>query len=329
MGTYKAAIFDEIQKNELNILFQAFSHSGIDYMPLKGIVLKQLYPNPEMREMRDADILIRLEQYTAIAEIMIKLGYHEVKESDHELVWSKPSFMTVELHKRLISSYNKDYYSYFGDGWQRVRCSEIDQNRYEMPPEDQLIYLFTHFAKHYRNGGIGIKHFVDIWLYMDTNLGLNMEYINAELTKLQLYEFFQNIHNTIDVWFNGADANEMSNFITERIFASGAYGAKNEKSLAACVKRLKTIGSVSGVRRKNILDLIFLPYPSMCVKYPILRSIPFLLPVFWIVRIIQAALFKPNNVRKRCADVRTASAENINRYQDELEYVGLDFNFKE
>lgn len=329
MATYNAAIFDENQQNELSILFQAFSHSGIDYMPLKGIVLKQLYPNPEMRIMSDADILIRLEQYTDITEIMLKLGYHEVVESDHELIWSKPPFMTIELHKRLIPSYNKDYYSVFGDGWQLARRSDIDQHRYEMHPEDQLVYLFTHFSKHYRDGGIGIKHFIDLWLYMDKHSGLNMEYVKAEFTKLQLYEFFQNVHNTIDVWFNGTGSNKMSDFITERIFASGAYGADDDKIIAASVKRLKTMGSVSHVQRRNIFDLIFLPYRSMCVKYPILRRIPFLLPVFWIARIIQTALFKPDNVRKKRAYIRTVSRENINRYHDELVYVGLDFNFKE
>ncbi|MEA4964563.1 MAG: nucleotidyltransferase family protein [Oscillospiraceae bacterium] len=328
-GTYKATILDENQKNELSILFQTFSHSGIDYMPLKGIVLKQLYPSPEMREMSDADILIRLEQYTEIAKIMLKLGYHEVVESDHELIWSQPPFMTIELHKRLIPSYNKDYYAVFGDGWQLARRSDIDWHRYEMLPEDQLVYLFTHFAKHYRDGGIGIKHFVDLLLYMDTNLGLNMEYVKAELTKLQLYEFFQNVHNTIDVWFNDTDSNEMSDFITKRLFASGAYGADDEKTVAASVKRLKAMGSASHVQRRNILDLIFLPYPSMCVKYPILRRIPFILPVFWIIRAVQTALFKPDNIRKRRDKIRIASKENINRYHDELVYVGLDFNFKE
>lgn len=39
----------------------AFDAGGIDYMPLKGSILKDLYPRHEMRMMGDADILIRME----------------------------------------------------------------------------------------------------------------------------------------------------------------------------------------------------------------------------------------------------------------------------
>lgn len=50
-------------------VFAAFDKNGIAYMPLKGILLKKLYPCPEMRVMGDLDILIKTEQYTKIKSI--------------------------------------------------------------------------------------------------------------------------------------------------------------------------------------------------------------------------------------------------------------------
>ena len=82
-------------------LSRAFNANGVDHMPLKGCNMKKLYPAHELRGMGDADILIRVEQYPKIKEIMKGLGYRAVMESDHELVWETDR-LHLELHKRLI-----------------------------------------------------------------------------------------------------------------------------------------------------------------------------------------------------------------------------------
>ena len=64
----------------------AFEKNGIAHMPLKGILMKQLYPRPDMRIMGDADILIRVEQYEKIKPLLEELGFAEKLESDHELI---------------------------------------------------------------------------------------------------------------------------------------------------------------------------------------------------------------------------------------------------
>ena len=51
-------------------LFDAFEENGIDYLPLKGCQMKQLYPKPELRVMGDADILIRAGQYSQAEQWM-------------------------------------------------------------------------------------------------------------------------------------------------------------------------------------------------------------------------------------------------------------------
>ena len=64
---------------------------------------------------------------------MQNLGYSEGSESDHELIWRKGNKILIELHKRIIPSYNKDYYAYFGDGWQLATQKTKGKNfAYEM-----------------------------------------------------------------------------------------------------------------------------------------------------------------------------------------------------
>ena len=100
--TCKSMMVSQRQMYEIGRLESAFEEAGIEYMPLKGTILKGLYPQPEMRAMGDADILIKLEQYPQIEPIMQGLGFEFERDSDHELVWKTPS-LYLELHKYLLT----------------------------------------------------------------------------------------------------------------------------------------------------------------------------------------------------------------------------------
>ena len=324
--TVQYAMYSTRQMKLIGQLFAAFDQAEIDYMPLKGTLLKAMYPAPEMRTMGDADILIRTEQYDRIKPIMEQLGYTEKLESDHELVWQKPNSY-IELHKRLIPSYNKDYYAYFGDGWQLAK--EKTGTRYAMTDEDQLIYLFTHYAKHYRDSGIGLNQILDIWVYRNSKKDLDEAYILQELQKLQLDQFYRNTLDTLAVWFDGKAPTAVTEMITSVILNSGVYGTNEAKILSAALKDAQKSGSTKGVRKRRFLRTVFLPYRHMREKYRVLEKAPVLLPVFWVVRIVTVLLFKRKKLAKANRDYSTASAQNIDAYGQALHLVGLDFNFKE
>jgi len=320
-------LINKISEDKLDSI-KAFDKNRIDYLPLKGTLLKNMYPKTEMRVMSDADILIRTEQYDRIWPIMVELGYNLKVESDHEFVWKKQNIV-IELHKRLIPSYNKDYYAYYGDGWRLGNASSDDTTRYTMSAEDEMIYLFTHFAKHYRDAGVGIKHIVDLWVYKTNTKALDNDYIIKELKKLQLDVFYKNVMDTLEVWFNNGSATEETKLITQIIFNSGVYGTHKNHILSAAVKTTKTLGTSQKTRAKRIIDTIFLPYSSMVEKYKILNKVPILLPFMWVVRWFEAIFIRKGSIEYNQQRLKILSAENINDYQSALNFVGLDFNFKE
>ena len=326
--TCQLMAFRTNQMHEISRLFQSFDKNKVDYMPLKGTVLKKMYPKAEMRIMSDADILIRTEQYEAIKAIMVELGYTEKYESDHEFVWKRGK-VVIELHKRLIPSYNKDYYAYYGDGWRLGKPISNDSTHYTMAGEDELIYIFTHFAKHYRDAGVGIKHILDIWVYKDNKKDLNEEYILSELKKLQLDKFYKNVMDTLAVWFNNGTPTEQTELITRIIFDSGVYGTHEAHILSAAVKTTKTLGSARKTKLKRLIDTIFLPYSSMVEKYEILNKAPILLPFMWVVRWFEAIFIRKGSIKYNQQRLKILSTEKINDYQSALNFVGLDFNFKE
>lgn len=327
-ATCRYMYIDERQRWELEKLQTVFQENGIDYMPLKGMLMKSLYPRTDMRIMGDADILIRLEQYDKIKPLLSDLGFTEKLESDHELVWTKQN-LYLELHKWVIPSYNKDYAAYFGDGWRLAKpCAEIPCC-YKMSDEDQMIYLFTHFAKHYRDGGIGIRHLTDLYVYRKAKPQLNEGYIENELKILQLDVFYKNICATLNAVFENGPESDITRMIKTVILNSGLYGTETEHVLASVVREKANGSTTKQVRRKQWLQLVFPPCSVMQIKYPVLKRAGFLLPVMWIVRAFSALWNRPYKVRRQRKRLKLMSADRVDNYEQALRTVGLAFNFKE
>ncbi len=324
--TYKMVYHDQNQLYFIDLIEKSFKDNGIDYMLLKGASIKKYYPSSELRLMSDIDVLIKTEQYEKIREALLQIGLTEVAESNHELIWKSDSGVNIELHKHLIPTYNDDYYAYYTDPWKKFAKGE--GNRFQMSPEDEYIYIFTHMTKHYRDGGIGLRHIIDIYFFALKNPDLDMQYIENELEKPELNEFHKNILNMIDVWFNGKQATVLSDYMTERIIKSGAYGLIDARDYANAARKSAMAASVSVAKKRAILHSMFLPLSELKKKYPILRKMPFLLPVMWVVRWIDAILNKRDNIARQAERIGRIDTDIVDRYNKELEIVGLKFRLK-
>ena len=327
--TYKSILVDDRQNKALRQLMNAFEANGICYMPVKGILMKQLYPKTDMRVMGDADILIRMDQYDRIRPIVEQLGYQEKLESDHEFVWQKPA-LYLELHKRLIPSYNYDYAAYYGDGWQLGHPVADNSCRFTMTDEDHMVYLFAHFAKHYRDGGIGIRHMLDLYMYRKAKPDMNAAYIYGELEKLRLQVFYENIFRTLDVWFANGQADAITEMITKFVFASGVYGATDAHHIAQGIRdKAEEGGTSKQVRTRAWLRMAFLPYEFMQEKYPILKKVPILLPIMWVVRWVRALFTEPQVIFQQSQLIKLLREDKLDAWETHMQAVGLAFCFEE
>lgn len=309
------------QLNDVRRVCEAFEAEQIDYMLLKGSKLNALYPKPELRVMADADILIRVEQREPIEAIMRRLGFREDVESDHELNWDSDA-LHLELHKRLVPSYHEAEYAYFGDGW--GRAVKLGTCRYDMTPEDEYIFLFAHFAKHYTDGGIGIRHALDLWVYRRANPGLDSAYIRNELKSLHLDRFHENVVCLLQFWFEDGHGNETSPLLGEFIFQSGVWGNVESHYLAQESKDQKDASSFAAGRLKSILRIVFPSREYAQVRYPILRKAPFLLPAVWVVIWVRTLLFNRGAIKRRQQEFKTVTDEKLDTYRRSMEFVGID-----
>ena len=320
----KGFMVSETQMHALQQLYTAFDEAGIEYMPVKGCNMKSRYPKSELRMMGDADILFQPSQYDMIVPILDSLGFSYQKELDPEIVWQSKE-LYLELHKRLLPSYNKDFDAYFGDGWKLGKIKS--GSRYSMTPEDEWIYLFTHFTKHFRDGGIGCRHVLDLWVFRRAFPDLNEKYVKEELAKLQMLEFYENICDLIGVWFEELQENEKTRFITEFVFSSGSFGAIESKIISQTLRESKHSSLAFSGRLVHIWRVLFRSAEELKDEYPVLMKMPWLLPLIWVIRPFHKLLFQRDAVKLQKKKMSALSQDNIQQRQDMLNYVGLDYWF--
>ena len=96
----KALVKDITQQMELESLCAALSGAGIRFLPLKGCVIKGLYPQSDMRTMSDIDILIDERNAAAARGVMEGLGYScEHFGYDIHDIYYKPPVMNVAFRR--------------------------------------------------------------------------------------------------------------------------------------------------------------------------------------------------------------------------------------
>ena len=121
---------------ERTAIFAEMEHRGIWYMPLKGSVLKDLYPENGMREMADNDVLYDAGKRTELREIMLSMGYSA--ESDkwaNPDVYMKPPVLNFEMHTLLFGA-AIDFYAYYQNPKRLMIPDEGSKYGYHFSDED-------------------------------------------------------------------------------------------------------------------------------------------------------------------------------------------------
>ncbi|MBO4467852.1 MAG: nucleotidyltransferase family protein [Clostridia bacterium] len=322
----KGIYIDQKQAFLLNLLTETFQKNEFCFSVLKGPRLKKLYPKSDMREMSDLDVLVKVDQFDRIRPVLLDLGFVEHEESIHEMIWTYQD-LKIEFHKQLIPSNNKDYFAFFGDGWDFVKPTHDGSFEYEMSKEDEFLFLFVHIAKHFRDSGIGIRYVIDLWLCRKA-FSLDEEHLEKNFEKLNLTKFYHNFLKTTDVWFEGAKDSDITSFMTDYIFSCCVRGT-NENSVLSTGLLAKKYGSVVSGKKLTFLRLVFPDFRRMTVKYPVLKKAPVLLPFCYIARWFEALFFRRDTISKHTKELEMQTDENIKEYEENLKFMGIEYCFEE
>ena len=288
------------------------------YIPLKGSVIKELYPKPWLRTGCDIDILVHEEDVdAAAAAIADELGYEIKGKGEHDISILATEGVYVELHFSLLEeSRGRNLSKVLSDVWKHASPCESGSFRYEL--DDAMFYFYhvAHMAKHFVDGGCGLRPFLDLWL-MERSKNYHTNETKHLLKKGKLVDFAETAVQLSEAWFSGKEHTETTRLMAEFVMSGGCFGTAQTKMLSHQQR--------SGGRLKYTLSRIFVPYDDLKGQYPIIKKYRFLTPFCEICRLFSLVFGKKKKFRKKyISNMKNVPDEHIDNINLLFERVGLE-----
>ena len=281
-------------QEERKALYQFLNEEGISFLPLKGIIIKDYYPDPNSREFADNDILFANGD-EKIKKYFVKRGYQVelFRRSNHDVYLKKP-FYNFEMHCSLFGETgdNEKIVEYFSNYLDKALVKE--NKEYYLSKEDFYIYFTAHSYKHFNNSGCGIRTLIDYYLYLKKEQ-LDFDYINKELDKLGLLDFSNRISSLSIKLFDNQELNQEEEEMLLFIASSGTYGTL-EHSVAKGVKEKGKFG--------YFMARVFPPYRFYKSAFPWAYKRPILIPFAWMARFFRVLFKNPKKAKTELKTIR-------------------------
>lgn len=266
-------------------ILKEFEEKQIWYMPLKGIILKRLYPHTGMRQMSDNDILFDAEKAEDVREIMASFGYGtEIYDEGHRDDYRKLPMFHFEMHRVLFDEKTlpQSLYRYYRDVKKLLIKDSGNKFGYHLSDEDFYLYMIAHEYKHFAWGGTGLRSLLDTCVYLKKySETLDWDYITAESEKLGIAEFEKKNRSLALRVFHAGGMQKLSEKETELLdyfIESEAYGSTPH----AIRNYSRHVGMFRYMMRRA-----FLPMEAVEKYYPFFYRHKLLLPILPIYRVIR------------------------------------------
>ncbi len=318
------------QKAEcMKALMEQLNDRQIDHLVFKGFIVRDYYPVPELRTFGDIDFLIPLNMRKKADELMMELGYQ--READWEPVFSyRKGLEHYEIHTDVMEvdvSSKANYKEYFSHTWERAKL--LEGRTFVLSPEDHLIYLLTHIAKHINGSGAGIRMYLDIAVFLQHFQGqLNLEYLKQELEKLKLIDFTNMVFTLVKTIFQiespwelrQIDSSVVDDYV-EFTMSGGVFGrAGRDAGLIALKNESREDGELS--RGRTLRKRLFPSAASIESRYTYLQGKHWLLPFAWVHRIFKTRSTWGEH-SKEAKSIMNTDKEKVEKLQRIYKEIGM------
>lgn len=276
---------------EFEQICNVLEEACIPYVPLKGAVLKDLYPQPWMRTSCDIDILVSSENLgKAIEALKTRLHYEMEGKHSHDVSLYAENGVHLELHYDLIEDYIQPISGAVLSAYWNTSESEIEgEYKRKAQPEMFYFYHIAHMAKHFEHGGCGIRPFIDLW-FLTRQAKLDEGKKDELLAKGGLAAFERAAKQLSEVWLSCQEHDELTLRLQTYILRGGVYG-QTDNWAAIRMKR-------KGSRFRYFMSQIFIPYDHLKVTYKVLEKHKWMYPFCMIARCVKL-LFRGPSARMK------------------------------
>ena len=289
----RKVLLHDIERAEV---FAEFEKSGIWYLPLKGIILKDYYPKIGMRQITDNDILFDSTRQADIRDIMLKCGFRvqSYNKSKHDVYFKDP-VCNFQMHVSLFEPDRKStLYNYFKDINRKLL--KMAGTEYGRCFSDEDFYIKAHEYNHYSNSGTGIRNLVDTYIYIKKfGKALDWGYLSAEFDKLGMKDYEKETKVLSLDLFDSRHLNESEKKLLDYFIFSGTYG--NTENMVS-----NSIANNNGSKLRHIFNRVFLPHSMAEKRYPVFYNHKVLLPLLPFYRVFKGL---KNNRKKVINELKT------------------------
>lgn len=300
-------------------IFAGMEQMGIWYVPLKGIILQELYPKYGMRQMSDNDILYDVSQQKDLIRYMKERGYSVYTNVGvHDDVFKKPPVYNFEMHKVLFSKGECPiYFEHYKTIKDKLRKDGQGQYGYSFSDEDFYVYLTAHTQKHYMFSGVGLRFLMDAYVFLTAKeKNLDWDYIAAELQALGILAFEKQARELAMKLFSEHALESVPSLTEEEqemflYFAeSGTYGTM-KKRVQNRLQELQPEGAgfTRASRWKYLKKRLFPEMEWFQNCYPFLARHKILIPFFLAGRMVRGILFRRDIIKDEFKAVKKAEKE--------------------
>ncbi|WP_295156121.1 nucleotidyltransferase family protein [uncultured Ruminococcus sp.] len=271
---------------ERGAITEEMEKRGIWYMPLKGALLKDLYPENGMREMTDIDMLFDASRAAEMRDIMTARGYTvESYAKKHHDIYLKPPVLNFEMHTMLFDP-DTIFHEYYKDPMRLMVRDEGNKFGYHFSDEDFYIFMLAHEYKHYSRSGTGLRSLLDCYVFMKNKMDtLDMEYVRRQTDELGITDFEREQRELAFKVFSSEAFPELSKKEQEMLdyfISSNTYGFRSRAADNTIKRYYQSSGDKS--RSGFIKARLFPEKEFMARRYPKLYPCPLLRPLAYIFR---------------------------------------------
>lgn len=317
---------DTAMKYEIENLLKCFDKEQIYNLPMKGYFLKNDYPNPFDRSIADYDILFDINDIDSIKNIFKQNGYKFLKNDDQQYHFIKAPFMYIEMHRSLLKKDNINY-SLLENQLEKAKVRDGYSYSKEMTLEDYYIYMLLHSAKHFSQGGIGIRMIADEYVfYKKYSDQLNQKYLSEQFEKLGITLFEKKLRDISLKWFSkGSEVKDFDD-VEEYILLSMTLGRVDVAVMSEMERR--RVNTETGRKKSRFVNFISSLFPNktnMANKYPFVEKMPILLPYSWACMWCRRIFIDRNiNIKKGFNNRTSYTDDDVSYFNYIQTEVGFD-----
>lgn len=255
---------DTLQTMELEKISNAFEEAEIDFIPLKGSVVKYFYPMPNYRRSGDIDVLVKREYEEKAQKVLTRhLGYLPLEDSksyEVHVTYTSKSHVHIELHRQILRSSNRAYRT-FRNVWKYANASANETHEHKLSAELLYTYQLAHLCQHIYRGGAGIRMLMDFFVLKDS-MKFDDNALKKLLKKSNLVKIDNYVNKVVDKWFGDTYSNGREvETLVDIILSGGSFGT--------CEMREKIHDStgISG-KTRQLSKRVFLPTDKLSIVRP-------------------------------------------------------------